>query len=93
MAAVAPGFAQTLPQAGAPPPPPSGFVPPYEITRTVRAAGFDPVAPPLREGTTYVLRANDFRGILMRAPASSATSTALYPVRECTIREPMARSG
>jgi hypothetical protein len=34
--------------------------------RTVRAAGFDPLAPPLREGTTYVLRATDFRGILMR---------------------------
>jgi len=67
LAAVAPGFAQALPptQTAAPPPPP-GFVPPYEITRTVRAAGFEPLAPPLREGTTYVLRANDFRGILMR---------------------------
>jgi hypothetical protein len=41
-------------------------VPPYEITRIVRSAGFDPLAPPLREGTTYVLRATDFRGILMR---------------------------
>ncbi len=39
---------------------------PYEITRIVRAAGFDPLAPPLREGTTYVVRATDFRGILMR---------------------------
>jgi hypothetical protein len=43
-----------------------GFVPPYEITRIVRSAGFDPLAPPRREGTTYVLRATDFRGILMR---------------------------
>lgn len=42
------------------------FRSPYEIMRTVRAAGFDPLAPPLREGTTYVLRATDFRGILMR---------------------------
>jgi hypothetical protein len=43
-----------------------GFVPPYEILRTVRAAGFDPLAPPLREGTTYVVRAIDFRGVPMR---------------------------
>ncbi len=56
-----PGRAQT-----APPPPLPGFVPPYEITRIVRSAGFDPLAPPLREGTTYVIRATDFRGILMR---------------------------
>ena len=39
---------------------------PHEITRIVRSAGFDPLAPPLREGSTYVLRATDFRGILMR---------------------------
>jgi hypothetical protein len=32
-------------------PPLRGFVPPYEILRTVRAAGFEPLAPPLREGT------------------------------------------
>lgn len=43
-----------------------GFMPPYEITRTVRRAGFDPLAPPLREGSTYVVRATDYRGILMR---------------------------
>jgi hypothetical protein len=41
-------------------------MPPYEISRIVRSAGFDPLAPPLRQGTTYVLRATDFRGILMR---------------------------
>jgi len=41
-------------------------VPPYEILRTVRAAGFEPLAPALREGTTYVVRAIDFRGIPMR---------------------------
>ena len=51
--------------AAAPPPLP-GFMPAFEITRIVRAAGFDPLAPPLREGTTYVIRATDFRGILMR---------------------------
>jgi hypothetical protein len=41
-------------------------MPAFEITRIVRSAGFEPLAPPLREGTTYVLRATDFRGILMR---------------------------
>jgi hypothetical protein len=72
-------------QAPAPPPPAipanpvpqpvTGFVPPYEIMRTVRAAGFDPLAPPLREGTTYVLRATDFRGILMRVVVDARTGT------------------
>ena len=62
--ASAPAFAQT---------PVTGFVPPYEIVRTVRAAGFDPLAPPLREGTTYVLRATDFRGILMRVVVDART--------------------
>ena len=41
-------------------------MPPYEVTRIMRTAGFEPLAPPLREGTTYVMRATDFRGILMR---------------------------
>ena len=45
---------------------PPGFITSHEVSRIARAAGFDPVAPPLREGTTYVLRAMDFRGILMR---------------------------
>jgi hypothetical protein len=56
------GFAQSSPA----PLPSPGFVSPYEIMRTARAAGFDPISPPLREGPTYVLRAYDFRGILMR---------------------------
>jgi hypothetical protein len=43
-----------------------GFVPPYEVLRTLRAAGFQPLAPPLREGTTYVVRALDYRGVPMR---------------------------
>jgi len=60
--AVAPGAAQA-PQAL---PPLPGFVPPYEIARIVRSAGFDPLAPPLRQGAIYVVRATDFRGILMR---------------------------
>jgi hypothetical protein len=41
--------------------------------RTARAAGFDPLAPPLREGTTYVLRATDFRGMLMRVVVDART--------------------
>jgi hypothetical protein len=41
-------------------------VPPYEVTKIARAAGFSPLAPPMREGTNYVLRATDHRGILMR---------------------------
>ena len=54
------------PPAPAAPLPAPGFMPPYEVTKVVRSAGFEPLAPPLREGTTYVLRATDFRGILMR---------------------------
>jgi hypothetical protein len=61
----APGFAQSSPSP-VPSLPLRGFVPPYEILRTVRAAGFEPLAPPLREGTTYVVRAIDFRGVAMR---------------------------
>jgi hypothetical protein len=61
--AAAPAFAQAPPSAPSPLP---GFVPPYEISKTVRAAGFSLLAPPRREGTTYVIRATDFRGILMR---------------------------
>ncbi len=63
------------PQAPPPqgPKPVTGFVSPFEIMRTVRAAGFDPLAPPLREGTTYVLRATDFRGILMRVVVDART--------------------
>jgi hypothetical protein len=66
--AVAPGLAQTSAPAPLPPAPPPlpGFVPPYEIARIVRLAGFDPLAPPLRQGTTYVVRAADFRGVMMR---------------------------
>jgi hypothetical protein len=75
------------PSAAAPPsaPPPAaaaplpGFVPPYEITKIVRASGFDPLAPPRREGTTYVVRATDFRGILMRVVVD-ARSGALRAV-------------
>ena len=69
----APGHAQ-LP--GPPPPisqPFPGFVSPYEVMRMVHASGFEPLAPPLREGTTYVLRATDFRGILMRVVVDGRT--------------------
>jgi hypothetical protein len=85
----APGHAQTPAQASSPPPalapaaatPPSaqatqpvtGFVSAYEITKIAESAGFDPLAPPLREGTTYVLRATDYRGILMRVVIDART--------------------
>jgi len=66
--AVSDGHAQVAATSSAQfaPLPSLGFIPPYEIARTVRRAGFDPLAPPLREGSTYVVRATDFRGILMR---------------------------
>ena len=32
----------------------------------MRAAGYDPLTRPRREGTTYVVRATNYRGILMR---------------------------
>ena len=74
LSATAPAFAQS-PAAPVPtaPLPSPGFVPPYEIVRTARAAGFDPLAPPLREGATYVLRATDFNGILMRVVVDART--------------------
>ena len=56
-----------------PPPPAPGFVSAYEILRTLRSAGFDPLAPPLREGTVYVARATDYRGILMRVVLDART--------------------
>jgi hypothetical protein len=51
----------------------TGFVSAYEITKIAESAGFDPLAPPLREGTTYVLRATDYRGILMRVVIDART--------------------
>jgi hypothetical protein len=80
--AAAPGHAQvSAPAAAAPAPaaappavqPITGFVSSYEITRIARLAGFDPLAPPLREGTIYVLRATDYRGILMRVVIDART--------------------
>ena len=61
------------PPASPQPKPVTGFVSSYEIMRTVRSAGFEPLAPPLREGTVYVLRATDFRGILMRVVLDART--------------------
>ena len=78
--AATPGRAQVLAQVPASPPaappvtqPVTGFVSSYEITRIARSAGFDPLAPPLREGTIYVLRATDYRGILMRVVIDAHT--------------------
>lgn len=78
LAGPAGGHAQT-PQASAPPLPATqpkpitGFVPTYEIMRTVRAAGLQPLDPPMREGRIYVLRATDFRGILMHVVLDART--------------------
>jgi hypothetical protein len=74
--AAAPGHAQVAAPPPAAPPvsqPVTGFVSSYEITRIARSAGFDPLAPPLREGTIYVLRATDYRGILMRVVIDAHT--------------------
>jgi hypothetical protein len=91
LAGAAVGHAQTSPPAAAAPPPATqpksitGFVPTYEIMRTVRAAGFQPLEPPLREGRTYVLRATDYRGILMHVVLDARTGA----IRDVTrIMEP-----
>ena len=78
LAGAAVGRAQPSPAAAAPqgptqPRPITGFVPTYEIVRTVRAAGLQPLEPPLREGRTYVLRATDYRGILMHVVLDART--------------------
>jgi hypothetical protein len=74
ISAVSIGYAQSPPPAaaGAAAPLP-GFVPPYEITKIVQAAGYDPLTRPRREGTTYVVRAINHRGILMRIVVDART--------------------
>ncbi len=67
------GIARAQAPPPSPPPPAPGFVSTYEIVHTLRAAGFDPLAPPLREGTIYVARATDYRGILMRVVLDART--------------------
>jgi hypothetical protein len=54
------------PESLAAPAPLLGLVSPDEITRIVRAAGFTPLAPARRQGTTYELRATDYRDVLVR---------------------------
>jgi hypothetical protein len=76
--AAMPSHAQTSSPSPAsavsPPPQPfTGFVSSYEIVHTLRSAGFNPLAPPLREGTTYVVRATDYRGVLMRVVVDART--------------------
>lgn len=79
-----PPIAPALPQ----PRPVTGFVPPFEIMRTVRASGFDPLAPPLREGTTYVVRVTDFRGILMRVVLDARTGAIRDVTRIVAVSDP-----
>ena len=68
--AAGPGNAQSPPPAdptsAAAPPALQGLAQPFEINKIVRDAGFSPLGPPKREGTTYVLRAINSREILMR---------------------------
>jgi hypothetical protein len=68
-----PPMAAPGPPPAPPLPPAPGFVSTYEIVRTLRSAGFDPLAPPLREGAIYVARATDYRGILMRVVLDART--------------------
>jgi len=73
LSAIGVGWAQAQPPGPPPLQPAPGFVSTYEIVHTLRAAGFDPLAPPLREGTIYVARATDYRGILMRVVLDART--------------------
>ncbi len=73
LSAIGTGWAQAPPAVPPPLPPAPGFVSTYEIVHTLRAAGFDPLAQPLREGTIYVARATDYRGILMRVVLDART--------------------
>jgi hypothetical protein len=52
-----------------------GFVSPDEINKIVRAAGFTPLAPARRQGTTYELRAADYRDVLMRVVVDGRSGT------------------
>lgn len=63
------------------PKPATGFVSPYEIVRTVRAAGFHPLSRPLREGASYVLRATDFRGLPMQIVLDARTGVIRDTIR------------
>jgi hypothetical protein len=65
-AAVTPARAQS-------PPPVTGFVPGYEIGRIVHDAGFTLLAPPMRQGRVYVVRARDIRGAPMRIVVDART--------------------
>ncbi len=89
-------LAATSGHAQSPPPDPistataapvAGFMTPYEINKIVRAAGFSPLAPPRREGATYVLRAIDYREILMRIVVD-ARSGAIQAVNRMVPAKP-----
>jgi hypothetical protein len=63
------GYAQSqsaTPESVPAPVPLVGLVSPDEVSRIVRAAGFIPLAPVRRQGTTYELRAADYRDVLFR---------------------------
>jgi hypothetical protein len=69
MSAALQGHAQSqsaAPESMPAPAPSVALVSSEEIARIVRAAGFTPLAPARRQGTTYELRATDYRDVLMR---------------------------
>jgi hypothetical protein len=76
VSAALPGHAQSqsaAPESMGAPAPLLGLVSPDEITRIVRAAGFTPLAPARRQGTTFELRASDHRDVLMRVVVDGRT--------------------
>ena len=75
------------PESLAAPAPLLGLVSPDEITRIVRAAGFTPLAPARRQGTTYELRATDYRDVLMRVVVDGR-SGAIRAVNQIVFARP-----
>jgi hypothetical protein len=94
--AAATGHAQSPPSdpiSTAPPAAMSGLVPTYEINKIARAAGFSPLAPPQREGTTYVLRAIDSCEILMRVVVDARSGAMEAAFCVATLEDALARHG
>src|SRR5918992_116555 len=54
------------------------MLPPYEITTSVRSMGLTPIAPPVRRGARYVLRAIDRRGAEVTVAADALSGRILF---------------
>jgi hypothetical protein len=72
--------------------PAPGLLPPYEINKIARAAGFSPLAAPRREGAVYVLRAIDRYDILIRIVVD-ARSGAIRAVNRLVSVKPIEAIG